>query len=172
MRKVTAILLLMVFLFEGGGYFVYFTLERAAAQREMAVFMKRLKSEENLIRIEWNAGNAGEFEWKHEREFRYHGVMYDVMRKEQSEDGNAVLICHPDKRESAVYRSLESKSKKNQPDGKLAEHFCTLTHTIPEEYVRIRENPAGFMQSPQSFADTMVSEPHTGTLFAPPELSR
>lgn len=169
MRKATAILLLMVFLFEGGGYFVYFTLERAAAQREMAAFMKRLKSEDNLIRIEWNAGNAAEFNWKHEREFRYHGVMYDVMRREQSDDGSIVLICHPDKRESAVYRSLESKSKKNKPDGKLAEHFCTLTHTIPEEPVQIGGSAPGFMRSPQSFAETMVSEPHTGTLFAPPE---
>jgi hypothetical protein len=170
MRKATAILLLLVFLFEGGGYFVYFTLERAAAQLEMAAFMTRLKSEEHLIRIEWNAGNAGDFQWKHEREFRLRGVMYDVIRKEQSDDGSIVLICHPDKRESAVYRSLESKSKKNKPDGKLAEHFCTLTHTIPEEPVHIGVSTPGFMQSPQSFAEAMMSEPHTGTLFAPPEL--
>lgn len=170
MRKATAILLLLVFLFEGGGYFVYFTLERAAAQRDMAAFMARLKSEENLIRIEWNAGNEADFEWKHDREFRLHGVMYDVMRREQSDDGNTILVCHPDKRESALYRALESKSKKNHPDGKLAEHFCSLVRTIIEEPLWIALRVPERAESAQSFVATMVSEPHTGTLFAPPDL--
>jgi hypothetical protein len=170
MRKATAILLLLVFLFEGGGYFVYFTIERAAAQRDMAAFMARLRSEENLIRIEWNAGNAADFEWKHDREFRLHGVMYDVMRKEQSHDGNTILFCHPDKRESALYLALEGKSKKNHPDGKLAEHFCSLVRTIIEEPLLIALRVPEHAESAQSFAAAMVSEPHTGTLFVPPDL--
>jgi hypothetical protein len=170
MRKATAILLLMVFLFEAGGYFVYFTLERAAAQCEMAAFMARLKSEENLIWIEWNTDNAADFEWKHDREFRLHGVMYDVMRREQSDDGNTLLICHPDKRESALYRALEGKSKKSHPDGKLAEHFCSLVRTLIEEPVLIAGRVPEYLESAQSFAATMISEPHTGTLFAPPDL--
>jgi hypothetical protein len=169
MRKATAILLLLVFLFEGGGYFVYFTIERAAAQRDMAAFMARLRSEENLIRIEWNAGNAADFEWKHDREFRLHGVMYDVMRKEQSHDGNTILFCHPDKRESALYLALEGKSKKSHPGGDLPGRYLRLAIAIPEEPLEFHWSLTSSFGGKSSCAVFMHSDFYGRVEIGPPE---
>lgn len=170
MRKATAILLLMVFLFEGGGYFVYFTLERAAAQREMAAFMKRLKSEDNLIRIEWNAGNAAEFNWKHEREFRYHGVMYDVVKAVYGYNGEVIYWVHRDKKESELYCALRRLADKDHPDNDLPGLFIRLTLSLIEDTLQLRELPEMIGRTENCREVHLMSEFHGNLPLVPPDV--
>ena len=75
--------------------------------------------EDQLAVITVNSQNENELHWKHSREFKYRGVMYDVVRKEQHNDHSTTYFCVNDAQETQLFEDLnnivfqESNSKHN-----------------------------------------------------------
>ena len=79
--------------------------------------------------IRHTAENSEDFFWIHSREFRYRGVMYDVVRSEQVSDGATLLHCVTDHQETLLFANLDRMTKSRaarHPAHTKAIHFYSL----------------------------------------------
>jgi hypothetical protein len=170
MMRCLSLLLLLVFLFEGGGYYGLFCLKRMAIRAEMDAHVRRIKSSDHLIPLRVDGSNAHEVHWKRaHREFSYRGVMYDVVRKSREENDVVVYHVHPDKKESALYRDLEKKASRNYPDGDLPGRFLRLALSIPESPVSMAALFAEWTILPLPHPGILQSEFHGRMPLIPPD---
>lgn len=126
MRKYTGYLLSVVFIYSVLGYVPVSQLVLGMIQSEVA---SRLASGEDEG-VQWMYFSAEEYaqlEWEHDREFRYQGAMYDVVRKEKVENGTRIL-CHHDKKETRLRNHMRRQQAQNtgeqgQGVAKWLKHF-------------------------------------------------
>ena len=88
LKKLVAITLLLVFLYNLCGIIFVFKYQQYAIRKEMKHKIKAGVPEDQLAKIIVNSENEQELDWKHGKEFRYKGIMYDVVKKEVNEDGS------------------------------------------------------------------------------------
>ena len=122
MRKVFAILLILGLIFNMGGYLFFYDLQLQAIKKEMMAHIRSGAYHENLSQFEFALKNGTpvekSFSWKDdEKEFRYHGEMYDVVSK-MIKDGKLHLLAIADSKESALIKKLlDLQQKQNgKPD--------------------------------------------------------
>ena len=81
MRKYIALLIVSVFLFNTGGYYLYFSILQYNAQQEIAQEIRKGLQEKDLTLIMLPLNHQEDISWiKHSKEFRYKGEMYDVVK--------------------------------------------------------------------------------------------
>ena len=104
-RRLLAGGLFVIFLINSIGCFIYFEIKRKSIRHEIkhSILHKLLDSQ--LVRIINNDYNDND-------EFEMNGIMYDVMRKEVR-NGQVILWCFEDKKETELNRSIESLVKKD-----------------------------------------------------------
>ncbi len=125
MKKITAILLLFIFLFNIMGYYAVFEIMRRQVRVEMKE--KMASSIEKVEMLEIPDGiSAGEFYWVHSREFIYLGKMYDVIKKEKKALSTLIYCIHDQKEE----RLLAGFQKNLDPNNRLL--LSMLSHIIQD----------------------------------------
>lgn len=103
--------------------------------------MKRTIPDDQLTLIIQTPENSKDFEWKHSKEFCYHGEMYDIIRKETAPDETIKYYCFADKKETSLlfsfYKTVENTMDpcgKATDFSKKASHFFSGLYTTPEKF--------------------------------------
>lgn len=117
LKKTLSIILLSIFSFNTGGFFLLFKIQQLLVIEEMKERIKQtlLPTELTLIRIDTK--NHNEIEWENKNEFRYKGEMYDVVSTKTCEDGQVAYYCINDQKETTLFRNLDEQVKKNRDAG-------------------------------------------------------
>jgi hypothetical protein len=83
MKKFEAVLLLVVFVFNSIGPFLKFEFQRFKVWREVQELISTHLAKD-MYTVTVTAENAHLIHWKHQREFTYRGLMFDVVSKKSS----------------------------------------------------------------------------------------
>lgn len=97
--------LVVIFLINSIGCFIYFEIKRKSIRHEIKHGILHKLPDSQLVSIINDECNDKD-------EFELNGVMYDVMRKEVH-NGQVILWCFKDKKETELNRSIESLVKKD-----------------------------------------------------------
>jgi len=71
-------------------------------------------SDADLTEIRVTSENENQLIWKDGEEFRYQGMMYDVVHKEKADNKTTVYHCLTDTQENTLLADLEELIKKNK----------------------------------------------------------
>ncbi len=97
-------------LFQSTGFFLAHNLRVRQARHEMKQAIKHGIPEDQRVVLKITPSqeaNSDIFQWKHKKEFRYNGEMYDVLSSEQHGD-TTYYTCVHDPRESGLFDNLDS----------------------------------------------------------------
>jgi hypothetical protein len=97
--------LFVIFLINSIGCFIFFEIKRKSIRHEIKHGILHKLPDSQLVRIINDDYNDKD-------EFEINGIMYDIMRKEVH-DGQVILWCFEDKKETELNRSIESLVKKD-----------------------------------------------------------
>ena len=142
MKKLGPILLLIIFLFNTGGDYYLFRYMQFRWQKEIKRMIRQDLHEEDLSLISVNSFTVSELEWiKENREFRYRGELYDVVRKEIS-GNNIIYHCIKDTKEKELIgnytkRSQTDKRAHNIIKRLLQKQFYSNTYSFGHKHYRV-----------------------------------
>jgi hypothetical protein len=111
MKKFEAVVLLVVFVFNSIGPFLKFELQRFKLWREVQELISTHPTKD-LYTVTVTAENAHLIHWKHQREFTYRGLMFDVVSKKKLASGVVIYSCIADHKETSLYTELDKFVKK------------------------------------------------------------
>ncbi len=114
MRSVVASALLLFMLLQAAGYLFVFEIQKLAIRREIKQQIKAGVPEDELVLLKFVAEKSDPaFQRVHEREFRYAGKMYDVVRQESRGD-TTWYYCIADEKETQLFANLEKMVAREQ----------------------------------------------------------
>ena len=130
MRRFFLLFLLVVFTFNSVGYYFVFRVLQEQVRNEIKSQLKQQIPESRLHIVTIKETDARLLEWEREgKEFRYKGMMYDVVRTEKQE-GTVTYYCLTDVEESRLFAMMEllvkeqlAHSKKHDTAKKLLKNF-------------------------------------------------
>lgn len=128
MKKTLAILTLILFAFNAGGYLFVFKIKQYQIKKEIKQQIKAGISDENLTVIKLTSETRTQMEWKDKHEFIYKGQMYDVVREAKDIQGNTLLYCITDTQETLLFAELNNLANKKQSENqeKACKHLFNL----------------------------------------------
>lgn len=92
--------------FNSLGYYLMHNYLKQQIKKEIKARIKKSVPVEELTILILNEHNANDFKWIHEKEFRYHGTMYDIVSKDDTVNGMMVLHCITDVQETELFKNL------------------------------------------------------------------
>ena len=102
LRKYLSVILVGLFLFDLGGYYLWFSMSQKSIQKEIKHQIRAGLNEEDLTVFNLSGQNEKLFLWiKPGKEFRYQGEMYDVVKTREEEQG-IVYYCICDVKEKQL----------------------------------------------------------------------
>lgn len=138
MRILLAISLLLLLLFQTASYLLVFKIQQYQIRKEIKQQIKAGVPEEALVllkiplSLETSAHNE-HFQRIHDREFRYRGEMYDIVRQEQHGD-TTWYYCLWDEKESELFAQLDKQvaqqMNQNPEQKKQHELLDRLLHAL------------------------------------------
>lgn len=134
MKKLITYFILLVFLYEFIGHYPVFLYMQNQVRNEIKQKIKSSIPREELIIFSFDTVEYGNLDWvKENKEFRYKGGLFDVVRKTFNDKGIVVLHTINDKQEKELFTQLEEQTKKNTENStpgkqgtKLLELFSNL----------------------------------------------
>lgn len=174
-KKTFAILLLFTLLFNAVGVVVLFKVQQYQVKREIKQRIKHHVPIEELTTIVLTQQNSNEFDWEHEREFRYKGVMYDVVKKESVNETTTLLHCITDSQETILFARLNDEVKKSMDSKNNGSHpiknvFKLLSNIyFPSNEVTLNLDIL-LIKKPLTNYSCYYQIPFIGTTNPPPEL--
>lgn len=114
MKKAAPILLLLILLFQSAGYLIVFKVQQTLIRHEIKQQIKAgIPESEQVLLIISHATqqNREVFQRIHSREFRYHGKMYDVIKREEK-NGTTWFYCIGDEQETRLFARLDEQVRK------------------------------------------------------------
>jgi len=109
--RVTSIVVLFVMILSLTGYYPVFKLEQWKLHNQFKKMVKAEIPKNQLIRFVVNRHNERFVNWiKKDKEFRYKGRMYDVVKAENSQQG-MIYYCINDQQETRLFARLDSLIK-------------------------------------------------------------
>lgn len=109
MARLSSISLLFLFLFNLIGGISLLLIQRHKRHEVVEAMIASETYAHRLTQLHITADLKNEINWvEHEREFRYKGEMYDVVRAETLSDGSMIYHCIPDHVETHLYGEIES----------------------------------------------------------------
>jgi diacylglycerol kinase family enzyme len=112
LKRTLSILIIFVFVFNFGGFYLIIKAKQYAIRKEVKRKIKRGVPDNELIPILVNHKNEAKLDWKHSKEFRYNGEMYDIVQQEKNTDGSITYYCIWDSLESEVFNDLDKLAAK------------------------------------------------------------
>lgn len=111
-KKILLILVSLLFLYNIVGFYFVFIQKQLAIKREVKkIILQKIPEDElELIKIPVNSNNK-DFKWvEKDKEFRYKGKMYDIV-KQKIVDGFIYFYCINDKKEESLFKYLAEHIK-------------------------------------------------------------
>ncbi len=137
-----SILILSLFIYNSFGflavhpflsmYYKYLGMQRANIPSEEELIELLVFNKEDIL------DNRIDFKWIHSREFKYNGDMYDIVKKEES-DQQLILYCINDTKEKKLEEEFEKRINSNSANNKQRQnlnHSTTLSEPVQEEQVK------------------------------------
>lgn len=115
MKKTLAIVTLILFAFNAGGYLFVFKFKQYQLRKEIKNQIKEGVSDKDLTLITLDSETIPYLEWKNKHEFLYQGQMYDVVRKGNDKNGNILLYCISDAQETLLFAGLNNLVNQQSP---------------------------------------------------------
>jgi hypothetical protein len=143
-RKLTAILLVFLLLFNSIGVQVFYALQTLQAKNEMKAYLRKHvhPDEETIVLTDHIASTI---KWENPDEFSFQDQMYDVIEKRHCEQGLAIR-CIADKKETALIDLLQKENRQaSNQKSKLGFDLltcCFLVQAHTESIIDIKVNPA------------------------------
>ncbi len=124
MRKYITLLIVPVFLFNIGGYYLWFSVLQYNIQQEVRLEIRKGLQEKDLTLISMPADNKAGFSWiKPGKELRYKGEMYDVV-KMRVQNGNKIYYCLNDSKEKQLIAGFhKTHNTKKDSEKKMKRGF-------------------------------------------------
>ena len=113
MRKAVAVFLLVVFLFNLTGLFIVFKIQKSFIRNEVMQLLLSPDFEKDLTVITVTVENKKLFEWENEKEFRYNGIMYDIVKEKTNAVGELEFVCFADEDDTKLWSSMTELVKNN-----------------------------------------------------------
>lgn len=143
MLRVTALILTIVLLINTAWYYPVTHWQRSQIRREVKRNLKRAVPNDQLHLITARSAQDPVLQWtKDEKEFRYQGKMYDVVRSETS-NGEIAYHCISDEEETRLFAQLDQQVQEQMdrqqdhgdgmPVKKLLKAFHSLVYELPAE---------------------------------------
>ena len=130
MRKYTSLIILVIFLFNIGGYYLWFSILQKGIQSEVRHEIGEGLKDENLALVIVPLNDQGGISWIEQgKEFSYKGEMYDVVRIE-IKNQDKYFFCIKDIKEKqliAGYYKNHNSKKEADKKIKLAFNFQYFT---------------------------------------------
>jgi hypothetical protein len=144
LKKFGVILLLAIFLFNSAGYYVVFLTQQVEIRDEMRAeinignFDKSFTSVISINRTDLS--KEVEF-FDDQTEMRYHGVMYDIAKKTET-DNEVTFYCLNDSKESSLYALLDdhvnthiaAKPCKDNSSKKISDNVVKIYFTTDNSF--------------------------------------
>ena len=108
MKKIFPISLLFLFLFNVIVFYPVFFFLQQDAKEKMEQKIKQSISENELIVISVSESESRSIQWLNDDEFRYHGNVYDVVKKETDKNNTTRFYCINDSKEKELFASLDN----------------------------------------------------------------
>ena len=113
MKKILHILIAVIFIYNILGYFAVFQILKYKAKKEIKAAIKAKLPASALTIIAVSAKNKSEIKWfKEGKEFMYHDMMFDVVKKEQKGD-ITYYHCINDIQEKELFANLNDHIEKH-----------------------------------------------------------
>jgi hypothetical protein len=124
MKKLISIGILSIFLYNIGGYYLWFSILQSNIQNEIEEEIEAGSKSEDLTLIIVTAEKDQEICWiKPNREFRYKGEMYDVV-KIKNLPGKRYYYCFNDKKEKQLIAGFnKTHNAKKESEKRLKRNF-------------------------------------------------
>jgi hypothetical protein len=143
LKRIIAISLLGIFTFNLMGFFLLFKIQQFRISQETTYYIKRDVPKDKLALITITSENRSDLDWKHEREFRYKGVVYDIVKKEMIDAHTAVYHCLTDELVTTLFldldelvkKNMEAKNKGNDLIKNLYELFLSGIYALPQKLI-------------------------------------
>jgi hypothetical protein len=139
LRKYLSVIILMFFLFNIGGYYLWFSFVKNSIQKEIRREIRQGLSEKDLTLISVPVKDEKEICWiKPGKEFTYRGKMYDVVKTRISDDMK-FYYCIDDVKEKKLIAGFSKIPESNQKARKLIGSFHYIYVIQPESFFHIHE---------------------------------
>ncbi|NOT51789.1 MAG: hypothetical protein HOP10_11000 [Chitinophagaceae bacterium] len=108
LRKLTAIIFILIFAFNVAGYYPLFKIKQQKIRKEVRKRIKNAIPNEELTLFVFDTSSEEfkKIQWVEEHEFRYRGSMYDIVRQSSGENGTLSFYCINDEHEEKLFTSL------------------------------------------------------------------
>jgi hypothetical protein len=123
------------------GFFLIFKVQQFRINQETRYYIKRDIPMNQLVIISVDSKNELELDWKHRKEFRYKGIVYDVVKKETVNGQTTLFYCLTDELATTLFSELDELIEKNK-DAKdndwlknIYEHFLSGIYSMPQKLI-------------------------------------
>ncbi len=173
MKRTFSIVLLLVFVFNTGGFILLFRIQQVQIRKEIKRQIKDNLDSQELAIIRVTAENQNQLHWEHAKEFRYGGMMYDVVKKVVIDNLTTVYYCITDTQETTLFanldllvnKSMDAKSNGNHPLKNLLKFLSNLYSLINNKWTIYLNGVAFFTGFIEVF-----NEPLLDSIFPPPKM--
>tara|TARA_R110000823_G_scaffold266883_1_gene386800 strand:- start:236450 stop:237004 length:555 start_codon:yes stop_codon:yes gene_type:complete len=114
LKSAVATFLFVAFLFNFGGCYIILKYQQYQVKKEMIQQIKAGVSDADLTQIRITSKNENELLWEDGEEFRYKGIMYDVVKTETLDKETTIYHCLTDTQETNLLAELQDILKKNK----------------------------------------------------------
>ncbi len=109
MARLSSISLLFLFLFNLIGGISLLLIQRHKRHEAVEAMIASEAYGHRLTQLHITSDHKDDIKWvESDKEFRYQGEMYDVVRTETLADGSMIYHCIPDHAETHLYKEIES----------------------------------------------------------------
>lgn len=130
-RKHFSIIMIFTILFNSGGYYLWFCFQQQQIQKEVKHKLRKSLKDDELTLIIGTPSNEIEIQWiKKDKEFRFKGEMYDVVRTKVV-DKVTHYYCLNDIREKKLIAKYNKHHESKNDVGKRLKRTFTNLYSPP-----------------------------------------
>lgn len=164
MRKIIAIISLVVILFNIGGYFLYFTYLKSVIQKDIKAQIRKGLKEEDLTLIV--VTDEISLKWlKEGKEFSCNGDMFDVVKK-KTEGDSTYYYCINDTKEKHLIADFLKTDKAKQRSDNILKKVISIIY-LPSKFETTQIIDSGNYQF--NFTDSVYQSIKMDVTLPPPK---
>jgi hypothetical protein len=162
-KKLIAILVIILLSFAFLGYHLVFSFQIASVKSQMKDFLQKQEQHKDIVLLSLSKEESKQLSWENENEFRYKGEMFDVIKKKAN--GNLVLIrCIPDKKETYLLNEYQKNNRRNTSNSTIvqlitAQFILPADHSLKPAEKLITNYFKDYCSRLQSLASTVLLPP-------------
>jgi hypothetical protein len=175
-KKFTALIAVLTLIYNSSGYVITYQALIQFTKNYIHSAIERKEIDEEIILLSFKKSDIDEdkidFKWKHEKEFKYNGGMYDIADRFETED-SIHFYCFYDHKENKLEENFNKHFEKDKEDKKHNSSSRILLSQLTDQYI-ISEYIFNYQNSEliySNYIDTGYSVNELDVPSPPPKLS-